>query len=438
MVSTKHPYMISIGYCDNWNPIMAGREFFANAIDTADNLSMQWKAGFANIHNESTTFKMENLLLGESGNRKNTEAIGQFGEGLKIGALVLARNNRIIYVQSGNLQFSFTIESMAGFNDIQTLSVEVTDCEFIAGTKVTWQCDESEYIESKNLFLNLQSTMPDTLFTSENGSILSEAGSIYICGVKVQSGLNWIYGYNITDKSLLNRDRNILDIYQVKNQIRRILQHCDNISIIENLIKLQYKREGNTDIEELNLGIYPHSDNYDTWKDIIEKLFGKQVCLSSTNPQSDVKAVYLGYKVIDMKEYSNGLCNCGILQYSNEIVLANTNTFVDKLDTLEKRTFNKAIKAYKLYSGCIWPDEFHVSEELPDNTMGKQQTSASGKTQILVSRNQLKEGPAMVFSILCHEGGHLSSGYSDCSSGFESAQDDIIRKMAASIIFKGH
>lgn len=438
MVGTKYPYMISTSYCQNWTPVMAAREFFANALDTGDDLQHEWFNGFGKIQNFGTGFKVENLLLGESGNRDNAQAIGQFGEGLKIGALVLARNNRKVSVFSGTRQFTFTVEAMSGF-DIQTLMVEVSDVDLkVQGTMVEWQCSESEFETARDMFYELQhfTKRAEVLHDGPEGKIIDESGSVYICGVKVQSGLDLLFGYDIDSKELLNRDRTILDIHKVKARICTMIERCDSEAVVELLIRNQLKRGDTIKFDELNLNVWPNSSARPVWEEILARLYGDKVCLSSGNTSADARAEYLGYKVLDMGQYTSGMTNCLRLQKADEIKLEKIQKFVTDLNTAEKRTFNRAVKAYKLYSGCDVPDEFLVSEELDEKVGGKIQTD-NNIVKLIINRNQLPLGPATIYMILCHEGSHLSSHSGDCSADFEASQDDVIRHMAAAIIFKG-
>jgi hypothetical protein len=437
----KHPYMISTKYCENWTPTMAAREFFANALDTGDTLAKTWYLGFGMIQNNSTQFDMQNLLLGESGNRANAQAIGQFGEGLKIGALVLARNGRKVIVKSKDKIFVFTVDNLAGFGtDIQTLVVEVSDNDtLVEGTIVKWECPEIEFETAKNMFYEFQdfTKKAEVLFETEGGSkVLDESGAVYICGVKVQDKLNFLFGYDINSKELLNRDRTILDIFAIKEKVTSILEKCNSDAVIEALIKNQLQRGETIKFDELNLNLWVTSAVRPLWTETLARLYGDKVCLSSGVTSADARAEYLGYKVLDMGQFASGMVSCLNIKRANQIKLEESTKFVKKLEPSEKKIFNKAVKAYKLFSGCNIPDEFQVSEDLEESTQGKLQT-VNNVTQLIINRNQLVFGPATIYMILCHEGAHLSSHSGDCSASFEAAQDNVIEHMARNILFKG-
>jgi hypothetical protein len=416
---------------------MAAREFFANALDTGDELRKEWVDGFGFIQNYATSFGMENLLLGESENRDNSSAIGQFGEGLKIGALVLARNGRKIEVMSGAKRFIFTVEPMPGFDtDVQTLVVTIEDNDMVNGTMVKWECPLDEFNESRGMFLSLQPVGPSVIYESEKGKILDESGSVYICGVRVQTGLSFLYGYDLEEKSLLNRDRTILDMYKVKAKIASLLEGCDETEVVEKLISNQLKRGDTIDFDELAFNLWPNSNAREVWTETLGRLYGDKVCLTSGVASADARAEYLGYRVIPMGNFTSGMQHCLSIKKSTEIKLEKVTKFVKKLPSTEQRIWRRSLKAFRTYAGCVMPVSFEVSEELDDDVLGSIQPTDGGSI-IVVNKNQLKLGFAVVFSILCHEGAHLTSGASDCSAAFEAALDRIILNIAKLTIFKG-
>lgn len=160
----KHPYLMSDKYCEHWTIQMALRELIANAIDATDytDISITWTESTGNekgtgcIANSKAILSKRHLLLGESD--KKQEQIGQFGEGLKLAALVLARNDRAIWVESGPYKYTFTIGENEEFG-CKTMFVEVSDSPvFTDGTKVYFTCGKRELGSAKMLFRVFNST----------------------------------------------------------------------------------------------------------------------------------------------------------------------------------------------------------------------------------------------------------------------------------------
>ena len=425
----KHNYLISDKYCINWDPIMAAREFIANAIDSGDKVTLKWD-GQGIVSNSVQELKAEHLLLGNSENRDNEHAIGQFGEGLKIGALVLARLKKETRVDSGDKSFVFSMESLPDFNDSQTLAVEIFPNPHVDGTTVYWECTEEEFDKAKDLFSEFRS--PKCLFTCRSGRILDESGAIYVRGVKVQEGLDLLYGYDLNDKKLLNRDRTILNQSSVNEAITSILECCDNKDIVEKLVSNQLDRGETIKFDELNFNLWPNTKASVVWTETLGRLYGDKVCMSSGVTSADARAQYLGYHVLDMGQFSSGLKYKVILKRSTDIKLEKATKFVKKLEPSEKRMWNRAIKLYKLCSGCPNPiNGFEISEEIGDDVLAQLQDNT-----IIASRQLVQSGVAKIFASLCHEGAHLLSSSSDCSASFEAALTLVIENIAKNRLVK--
>jgi hypothetical protein len=433
----KHNYMISSKYCQNWSATNAAREFFANMIDSGDeHLKWEWGNGIGYVHNMVTCLKPENLLLGESGSREKADTIGQFGEGLKIGALVLARMGRKVSAISNHQEYCFTMEKLSDFNGVQTLAVEILPTQHdFSGTMVTWQCEEDEFEDARKLFLSLQTADEHgpVLFAHDSaGEILEESGTIYINGVKVQTNFDLLFGYNIRSKELLNRDRSIVDWPNVSSKIEDLLERCTDPETIEWLIKNQLLRAAApVAYRELEMSLWPKPDARPIWESILARLYGDKVCLSSGVASADARAEYLGFKVIDMGRYAFGCENALSLKKSTAVNLEKISRTV-KLSDHNKRVWNRAIKAYKLYSGLPTPiDGFAVTDELDDEHLGRRQDN-----RIFVSEKILEKGVAKVFMVMCHEGAHMDSHAGDCSAAFEASLNRVIESIAKVKIFK--
>ena len=86
---------LSQQYCRSWTALDALREIIANAIDSGSDVDVSWErgpsGGVAIITNEEGELERSNLVLGGTTKADDEDTIGTFGEGLKIGAMVLLR-----------------------------------------------------------------------------------------------------------------------------------------------------------------------------------------------------------------------------------------------------------------------------------------------------------------------------------------------------------
>ena len=97
-------YGIETSYLPEWDKWEAVRELVANAIDSGGNVSVELEGDNLIIQDDGTGMPLEALLIGFS-QKENDEAIGKFGEGLKMAMLVLTRMGYRVEVYSGNLFF---------------------------------------------------------------------------------------------------------------------------------------------------------------------------------------------------------------------------------------------------------------------------------------------------------------------------------------------
>jgi hypothetical protein len=212
---------LHVGYVKNWTIKEGLREIIANAYDEGE-VTFTYSNGFAFISNKGA-ISWRHLTLGCS--EKKDNAIGQFGEGLKVGALALIRENRICEVHSNNLSVRFSLEP---FHETQVLTAtEIVSCVSVAGmTIVKVECTREELKEARSLFI-------------ENGNteqLISKAVSgpvkIYVRGVYVQTmEKDGFADYNIVDKAITNRDRSILDVYRVQTQVGILILKLANPNI---------------------------------------------------------------------------------------------------------------------------------------------------------------------------------------------------------------
>ena len=415
-MSEKFPYMISEDYCSNWTIKEAIREIISNALDTKQEIEFSYNNGFGIIANKNSELKKQHLLLGASENRNNTETIGQFGEGFKIAALVLTRQGRKFSIRSSNKEYVFTCEKNSEF-DTNMLTVEIQNSrEPIKDTIANIECSSKEFESAKSLFMSI---CPVEKYTDK---ILKEPGNIYVMNVKVAENYGTLFGYNIMEKTLLNRDRTILDKTKIQKEIINILEYNEDIET--NNLYIEAGLNKSTALE-MNFDIWVNYSVKEIWRNILNEKFGEKIALSCGNPSSDSQAQYWGYNVIQAnKHFLNILSwNLNIL-YSNAIKLANISKYIqeNQLTVEERKHLRKARNLITVLTNKVY--DIYITDELEESTRAQVQ----GK-QIYVGRKELKDFPT-IFSVLAHEICHINSGRADCTSGFEEELTEFIEILA--------
>jgi hypothetical protein len=215
---------LSFNYVPSWGNWEVIRELTSNARDTDTKFSVKKENGNLIIHDEGQGLLIKHLLIGESGSRENGEKIGQFGEGLKNAILVLTRNGKTVEILSQDKRIVNGIKEIEG---VKTLSFIWENVEYHNGTTITiyeWD-DQNDY---QNKFLFSREDVEDiTIITNTSGSILDDQ-ILYNQGVFVQELENYSFGYNINNKSMNNRDRNVISESELQNCIGNIWMQVDD------------------------------------------------------------------------------------------------------------------------------------------------------------------------------------------------------------------
>lgn len=232
-----------------WNDWAMIREIISNAMDEDPLFRVEYyhdKKQLVVINKNK--MKINALIMG-GGDKKNTNQIGQFHEGLKLAALIGLRNNKPISITSGNFQIEFlfkkpfeelTRESHPGLTDEEwenILSEEVLFAEVD---------DTIPYKNFTTVVINNWTT-PDFFadrfigggFTNElriffenefNRDAIVEGNYLYNKGIYVQELKDYAFGYNLNGIKM-NRDRSVADSWQINNSISALWLQVNDPSL---------------------------------------------------------------------------------------------------------------------------------------------------------------------------------------------------------------
>lgn len=197
-------YPISENYVKKWGVWEAVREFLQNGLD-ADNMTLDYDLikGQLTIKNDGSLSR-DMLLLGES--NKGDDDRGQFGEGMKLGMLVLARMGRFVRVSTGTEDWYPRLIDSATF-EAKVFAVEVKKDWVGDGVEVVIEITKGEWQEIQNKFVDKPyGILEDT----KAGSIF--VGGLFVCHIK---GFEHAYNFSPTDIRL-NRDRDIPYMWDIQ------------------------------------------------------------------------------------------------------------------------------------------------------------------------------------------------------------------------------
>jgi hypothetical protein len=236
-------YPISPDYVKSWTPVRAVCELIANALDEDPVAQVSWADGVLTISDTGPGIPEEGLILGYS--TKTVQQIGQFGEGKKLAALVLARSPHIGAVRCETVGYGFTpsVEArrlLGGMipsrsaHGTEVLVYHLYRTDRARGTVFTVECPHDLAAEAIGRFRAL--TEPGYTPSAAPGTCVldGEPGRVWIGGVLVSTMPDLLASYDLPldDKALQNRDRTVIEAGALRTAVRAILANSADPQVI--------------------------------------------------------------------------------------------------------------------------------------------------------------------------------------------------------------
>jgi hypothetical protein len=277
-------YPISGGYCRHKTVTDAICELLSNAISASSDVVAEVKNGdIGRIVDKGEGFKKKHLIIGEG--KADDTSIGMFHEGLKVAALVFAREKRNFICKTAGFEFTATLEKDTEF-DAEILVFHLKKNKKAKGTEITFKCSSKEMTAAKKRYLmfnqDLQKVATD---------VYLPGGQQFVLGVFVQQKTA-LFSYNLNDKyTVIGRDRNALDMAKFEYQVKNMLTNTTSEAVIKRYLQC-WKKEKNA----FEYGVSFRPKYLSKWKEIAAEILDEAVI--STSVEADVKAKYAGHTVI--------------------------------------------------------------------------------------------------------------------------------------------
>ena len=234
----KYELSLVKSYVQEWTAEDAIREIIQNAIDESnrveDNaMSVEYDPEEKTliISNKKSVLTHDTLLLGNTSKATDDNMIGKFGEGYKLGILVLTRENHPVTIQNYGLKETWKarfVNSRRWKDEVLTIFTEKSqiwskpphnNLSFVISNVDQGMYDE---VVKNTLFLKDIYTgeyVEDNYKKTSYGNILfeeSEKGRVYVNGLFVITLEDLKYGYDIKARYIeIGRDRNLIDSYKI-------------------------------------------------------------------------------------------------------------------------------------------------------------------------------------------------------------------------------
>ena len=192
---------IATSYVPNWGVWHGVREIIQNCLDGKDGT---WKYHHRQLSviNPDTVLDTSILLIGKTNKADDQNAIGQFGEGLKLGILALLREGIQIVIHNGNENWVPSLGESRQFPGEQVLIINTRKTKRTSEDfEVLLGISEEQWNEYKLRFINKPME-----YTTE---VLKDApGKVYAKGIWICDRQDLTYGYNFYNLTV-NRDRDM-------------------------------------------------------------------------------------------------------------------------------------------------------------------------------------------------------------------------------------
>lgn len=258
-------------YVGHWSWWQGVRELLQNAIDTKDfDVDFDYRGGKISIVSRGGSVPTKALLLGATTKRDDSSTIGKFGEGMKLGFLVLLREGAEVAMENGkdlwvpeivhddvmdaNVLAVNICEGVLDDRDPNVVTIKIqgipthameeimdnyaptTDREIVIENsrgkayKKIWNRDENGICND------------DNQEEDDEGNAMGGDCNLFVNGLfvtRVQGNFKFDYDFKPA-AFVLDRDRDSANTYEVKYEATKLLSESDDIDLLARLALEEY------------------------------------------------------------------------------------------------------------------------------------------------------------------------------------------------------
>lgn len=408
---------ISENYVENWGIWEAVREIICNAKDADSNYKVEVLDDNNLLVSTKTIPTISQLkIIGNSQSRKDDKKIGQFGEGFKLAALTLTRDENKLEVITPKYTCGFSLEindycdDRVLFMNLEEKETESDGCKmFISAPNV------SNIIKDKFVDVKKQS-----LIEKEN----KQKMKVYFKGVFVSEiDRKSLYDYSLNNFKL-NRDRNVINQWDFEWEASSFLSSEMNYELAKKII------DSSPDFFEVQLiKNFPSNFGRSARKLIskaIKDKYGENIVISTDDSEMNELAKSKGVKVVRLNDGFSEICDD--IETSKQFMMKEvnfkilgTNIFDDaKSELMEMlEVFNLNIDLY-----------VYENNSATFALMGKADGNKVYLNEILFLKGNKKKR----VSVFLHEIAHVMSKADDATIRFEDCLSDMLGELGSKVL----
>jgi|AGFT01.1.fsa_nt_gi hypothetical protein len=252
-------------YVGHWSWWQGVRELMQNAIDTKDfNIDFGYHEGTITIVSRGGSIPTRALLLGATTKRDDSSTIGKFGEGMKLGFLVLLREGAEVAMENGkDLWVPKIVHDEAMDANVLAVNICEGNLEDRDPNTVTIKIHGVPKLAMEEIMDNYAPTTERTVVIEnsrgkaynkiyqhddenqeedDDGVITGGDCNLFVNGLFVtRVPGNFKFDYDFKPEAFtLDRDRDSASTFEVKYEANRLLSESDDIDLLARLALEQY------------------------------------------------------------------------------------------------------------------------------------------------------------------------------------------------------
>ena len=251
-------------YVGHWSWWQGARELMQNAIDTKDfDIQFDYSAGEMKIISRGGAIPTRALLLGATTKRNDSSTIGKFGEGMKLGFLVLLREGARVAMENGR---DLWVPEIVLDEEMDAKVLAVNICEgnlpdrdpnvvtikiqgipkdamdeimdnYAPTTEREVVIENSRGKAYKKIWQEGANQEED-----DDGNAIGGDCNLFVNGLfvtRVRGNFKFDYDFK-PEAFVLDRDRDSANLYEVKYEANRLLSESDDIDLLAGLALEEY------------------------------------------------------------------------------------------------------------------------------------------------------------------------------------------------------
>lgn len=243
---------LNVNYLPSWGVKEGLRELVQNWLDAGPLGEPVYDGGTVALANAGNIDRSA-LLIGTTSKQGRTDQRGQFGEGLKLGALALVRAGKTVVVHAAAETWTARIVTDKRLG-AKVLSWRIAPAAPIEGVCVlVGKVAADEWSEARSMFRRLDVATGGVGNAYDGAILFDRPGKLYVKGILVEEDAAYRFGYDFASATV-DRDRRMVSSFDAAYHAARLLDDARRAGKIDGAALLRLMLEGKKDTGGMSFG----------------------------------------------------------------------------------------------------------------------------------------------------------------------------------------